>query len=223
VDTLLAQQLFYSAADSRLTAQNWISCGNCHFDGIPDGRTWQGFPDGARNTPPLYGLLETAPYNWSGTWDELADVELKIRDLQAGTGLVDSAAISPALGDPHAGLSLDLDVLATYLGTLDAPPSPEVADAAVIERGAEVFAEQECATCHVGGIGTDNQAYDVETGGKFDTPSLRWLWTSAPYFHDGSAPTLRSIFLMPGPHQLIRKISMDDVEALTAYLLALPE
>ena len=223
VDTLLAQQLFYSSADPRLSAQNWISCGNCHFDGLPDGRTWKGFPGGARNTPTLYGLLETAPYNWSGTWDELADVELKIRSLQAGTGLIEADSVSPALGDPHAGLSLDLDVLATYLGTLDGPPNPYQPDPSLVERGAQVFDEQGCVKCHAGSIGTDNQPHDVGTGGTFDIPSLRWLWTSAPYFHDGSAATLRDVFLLPGAHQLVRKISFDDINALVAYLLTLPK
>jgi YVTN family beta-propeller protein len=222
VDTLLAQQLFYSAADPRLSGQNWISCGNCHFDGLSDGRVWQGFPGGARNTPSLYRLLETAPYNWSGTWDELADVEVKIRGLQAGTGLIESASISPPLGDPHAGLSLDLDVLATYLGTLDGPANPYRPDSEQVERGAEVFEEQGCVECHVGAVGTDNQPYDVGTGGTFDTPALRWVWASAPYFHDGSAETLRDVFLLPGEHQLIREVPMDDINALLAYLRTLP-
>jgi YVTN family beta-propeller protein len=222
VDDLLAQQLFYSAADPRLSAQNWLSCSNCHFDGISDGRVWQGFPEGERNTPVLYGLLETAPYNWSGTWDELADVELKIRNLQAGTGLIESEIVGPALGDPHAGLSLDLDVLASYLGTLEGPANPYQPSPALVERGAEVFDEQGCVTCHVGSVGTDNQPYDVGTGGTFDTPSLRWLWTSAPYFHDGSAATLRDVFLLPGAHELVQEVSLSDIDALLAYLLTLP-
>jgi len=223
VDTLLAQQLFYNAADPRLSAQSWISCSTCHFDGLSDGRVWQGFPGGARNTPNLYGLLETAPYNWSGTWDELADAEVKIRDLQAGTGLIESESVTPPLGDPHAGLSLDLDVLATYLSTLDGPANPYQPDPILVERGAAVFARQGCAKCHVGAIGTDNRPYDVGTGGTFDTPSLRWVWASAPYFHDGSATTLREVFLLPGVHQLIREVSMEDIDALLAYLRTLPQ
>src|SRR5690606_29539217 len=123
IDTLLAQQLFYTAADPRMSANNWISCGNCHFDGMSDGRVWQGF-SGGRNTPVLYDLLNTPPYNWSGTWDELADVEIKIRGLQAGRGLIQDGTLYPPLGDPHTGLSLDLDVLASYLGTISGPVNP---------------------------------------------------------------------------------------------------
>lgn len=222
IDTLLAQQLFYTAADPRMSANNWISCGNCHFDGMSDGRVWQGF-SGGRNTPVLYDLLNTPPYNWSGTWDELADVEIKIRGLQAGRGLIQDGTLYPPLGDPHTGLSLDLDVLASYLGTISGPVNPVSPDEELVERGRAVFEEQGCATCHIGDIGLDEQLHDVGTGGEFDTPSLRWLWTSAPYFHDGSAATLYNVFIDSGEvHDLIKTISMDDLDALVAYLLTLP-
>lgn len=222
VDTIIASQLFYSAADPRLSAQNWLSCANCHFDGMSDGRVWQGFPGGPRNTPVLYNLLETAPYNWSATWDELADAELKIRLLQGGTGLIESDSVSPTLGDPHTGLSLDLDVLSTYLSTLSGPPPSITADADQIARGQEVFEAQGCAECHEGSIGTNLQMQDVGTGGSFDTPSLRWLWLSAPYFHDGSAATLRDVFMLSGAHQLIQTVPAEDIDALVVYLQTLP-
>jgi YVTN family beta-propeller protein len=228
VDVLIGAQLFHSAVDPRLSASSWLSCANCHFDGQPDARTWQGFPDGPRNTPPLYNLFETAPYNWSATWDEVADVELKIRTLQAGEGLIEQPAVSEALGDPHAGLSLDLDTLVVYLTTLQPPPSnPYSPDPALLEQGAEVFEEQGCASCHVGPAGTNLQSYAVGTGGDpdalYDTPSLRWLWLTAPYFHDGSAATLYDVFTNVGAHQLIQTVSTDDIDALVAYLLSLPQ
>ena len=136
--------------------------------------------------------------------------------------MIEGDTVGPALGDPHAGLSLDLDVLASYLGTLEGPCNPYQPAPSLVERGAEVFDEQGCVTCHVGSVGTDNQPYDVGTGGTFDTPSLRWLWTSAPYFHDGSAATLRDVFLLPGEHELVQEVSLSDIDALLAYLLTLP-
>jgi YVTN family beta-propeller protein len=222
VDSLLAQQLFYSATDPRISNDSWISCGNCHFDGMSDGRTWMGF-DGGRNTPLLYGLLETAPYNWDGSWDELADVEHKIRGLQAGTGLIRDAIIPLPLGDPMSGLSLDLNVLATYLSTLPGPANPYKPDPALVERGAEIFEAQGCAQCHLGTVGTDGERHDVGTGEEFDTPSLRWLWASGPYLHDGSAATLRDVFTAPGAHNLIRELAIADIDALVAYLVTLPQ
>jgi YVTN family beta-propeller protein len=228
VDVLIGAQLFHSAVDPRLSAGSWMSCANCHFDGQPDGRTWLGFPGGPRNTPALYNLLETAPYNWSGTWDELADVELKIRSLQAGEGLIEAPDISDALGEPHAGLSLDLDTLVVYLTTLQPPPaSPAKVDPDKLARGEAVFNEQGCANCHVGPAATNLQSYAVGTGSdpnaRYDTPSLRWLWLTAPYFHDGSAETLYDVFAMPGAHQLIQTVPAEDIGALVAYLLTLPQ
>ncbi len=231
LDLLLGAQLFNSAADPRMSQSSWLSCATCHFDGQSDGRVWQGFPDGPRNTPTLYNLPETVPYNWSATWDELADVELKIRWLQVGSGLIDAQEISPALGDPHAGISVDLDLLTQYLTTLQAPANPYHFPDDVLARGKVIFAVEKCDECHVGPAGTDLQSHDVGTGNSalerrgtaFDTPSLRWLWLSAPYFHDGSAATLRSVFELPGTHQLIGKLSAADVDALVAYLLTFPD
>lgn len=228
LDVLLGAQLFHSAADPRLSAGNTLSCATCHFDGQSDGRVWRGFPDGPRNTPLLYNLLETVPYKWSATWSELSDVELKIRWLQAGTGLIDS----PIVDDPHPEMSVDLDLLTQYLTALQAPPNPYHFPPNIVARGSEIFQEQGCATCHVGPAGTDLQSYDVGTGRSsaleergttFDTPSLRWLWLSAPYFHDGSAQTLRQVFELPGTHGLIFTTPPEDIDALVDYLLTIPD
>ncbi|MDX1995112.1 MAG: cytochrome c peroxidase [bacterium] len=220
VDELLGAQLFHSASDPRLSADGWLSCASCHFDGLSDGRVWAGI-NGGRNTPVLYDLDSTAPYTWEGEWDELADVELKIRALQAGTGLVEGE-INPAAGDAHSGLSLDLDTLTTYLLTLQGPSVPPSPDTDLIERGQAVFEANDCAACHTAPVFTDNLRHDVGTGGEFDTPTLRWLWQSAPYFHDGRAAALEDVFLLPGAHQLTGSISPDDLNALVAYLLSLP-
>lgn len=225
LDLLLGAQLFHSAADSRLSTGDNLSCATCHFDGQSDGRVWMGFPDGPRNTPLLYRLPETVPYNWSATWGELANVEDKIRWLQAGTGLIESADVE----DPHAGMSVDLDLLTNYLTTLPPPANPYQFPQEVVERGREVFVAQGCDQCHVGPVGTDLQSHDVGTGRSplerrgtaFDTPSLRWLWLSAPYFHDGSAETLHRVFELPGTHQLIFDVSPEDIDALVNYLMTL--
>ncbi len=231
IDQLIGAQLFHSAVDPRLASDHQISCATCHFDGLSDGRVWLGFADGPRNTPVLYALPETVPYTWSGTWDELADVELKIRGLQAGAGLLEGEVVTTdPLNLAHAGLSLDLDTLTQYLATLNAPRSPLPVDEAQFNRGAEIFAAQGCAECHVGSAGTNLQAYDVGTGASplethgpaFDTPTLRWLWLSAPYFHDGAAATLRQVFELPGRHQLIFTVAPADIDALVYYLQRLP-
>ncbi len=60
----------------------------------------------------------------------------------------------------------------------------------------------------------------MAAGIAYDTPSLRYLWLSAPYFHDGSAATLRDVFAQPGTHQL--SIEQSDMDALIAYLMTWP-
>lgn len=220
-DVLIGAELFHAAHESRMATANGISCATCHLDGMSDGRVWQGIGAGY-NTPHLFNLQESAPYNWDGTWDEIADAELKIRDLQAGTGLLDEdVAPNGALDAPHTGLSLDLDALVLYMESLQGPVQPASANPAV-QRGREVFNEQSCGACHTLPAGTNLQAYDVGTGGTFDTPTIRWLWQTAPYLHDGSAQTLEDVFEMPGAHQLTQLIPPEDVEALIAYLLTLP-
>lgn len=224
VDVLIGAELFHTAEDTRVSGR-WASCASCHFDGMPDGRTWQSFPDGGRNTPVLYDLDATGPYTWTGDWDELADSEIKIRDLQIGTGLIDDLRRpNPASGDAHASLSLDLDILTAYLASLEGPQTPPSLDEpAMIAEGERVFEEQDCASCHVMPTGVDGLSHDVGTGGTFNTPTLNWLWLSAPYFHDGRAETLFDVFVMPGDHQLIATLSTDEIDALIAYLSRLPQ
>jgi YVTN family beta-propeller protein len=211
VDELLAMQMFYGADQTALSAGQWLSCGNCHFDGLADGRTWQGFPDGPRNTPVLFGLASSAPYTWSMNWVDLNQVDEKVRWLQAGTGLAD---------EQSAGSLLDIRLLVDYLTDVPAPAaSPYQAESSVIENGQALFDSQGCAECHVGEAGVDGQAHDVGTGGSFDTPTLRWLWSSAPYLHDGSARSLAELFSLPGGHELVGVLDPAQLEALIAYLL----
>ncbi len=73
--------------------------------------------------------------------------------------------------------------------------------------GVTVF-DWTCASCHVGGSGTDNNsgkvhtpaetgvdgAYAARTANKaYRTTPLRGLWQHPPYFHDGSAATLADV------------------------------
>ena len=91
-------------------------------------------------------------------------------------------------------------------GTAPRPPAGSF-DRAIADRGKAVFT-QSCASCHVGGSGTDNNsgklhppadtgvdgAYAARTANKaYRTTPLRGLWQHAPYFHDGSAATLADV------------------------------
>jgi len=101
-----------------------------------------------------------------------------------------------------------LPALRAYQHSLPAPAAPAGSfDAAGAQRGRMVF-DRACASCHVGGTGTDNNdgklhapeetgmdaAYAMRTANKaYRTTPLRGLWQHAPYFHNGSAATLADV------------------------------
>jgi YVTN family beta-propeller protein len=210
--------LFHTSARTSIANDQWISCASCHFDGRADGRTWF-FRDGPRNTPPLFGVASTLPMHWSGDLDELHDVENTIRIIQAGTGLAaGDPNCTPACdtAPPNRGRSQDLDDLALYMATLQGPQRTfEITDAA--RRGAVLF-ERECASCHPAPLYTDREKHDVGTGNSalerkgsaFDTPSLRGAYDSAPYLHDGSAPTLHDA-IVKHTRTALTSAEIDDV------------
>jgi YVTN family beta-propeller protein len=241
---LTGKRLFHSSDDPRLGKDQWMSCNTCHFDGEHDGRTWLlGFA-GPRNTSSLLGMRETLPLRWSGEWDEAADAEFAIRMDSFGTGLVEGemhCSLDPpdcANQPPHAGVSADLDALAAYINSLEAPLSPghtkgqPLTEAA--QRGETLFNDPAlgCAACHPAPLYTDNLSHDVGTstageriGPAFNTPSLRGLYDSAPYFHDGSAATLYEAVTRPGEgneHETGGRLNEAEIQDLIAFLLALP-
>ena len=55
----------------------------------------------------------------------------------------------------------------------------------------------------------------------FRVPSLRMVASTAPYFHDGSVPTLEEAVILMGRYQLGEEISSADVTAIVAFLGAL--
>ena len=106
------------------------------------------------------------------------------------------------------------------------PPSRSV-DARVFDRT--------CASCHVGGSGTDNNggtlhppadtgvdgAYAARTANKaYRTTPLRALWQHPPYFHDGSAATLADVV---AHYNRVRKLGLtaEQQRDLVEYLKSL--
>lgn len=227
---LNGKRLFHGSASTRLARDRWISCATCHPDGGTDGRTWF-FRDGPRNTPPLFGVAATLPMHWSGDLDELADVESTIRNVQAGTGLAEGADhCIPACDQaaPNAGRSADLDDLARFMASLR-PPRAEPAPSEASMRGQALFMTQRagCAECHPPPFYTDRRRHDVGTGAgalerkgsAFDTPSLRGLYQTAPYLHDGTAPSLRDAVTRHGNGALLTEQELED---LVAFLKTIP-
>jgi YVTN family beta-propeller protein len=72
--------------DDRLSSEGWQSCASCHPDGLTDGVVWA-FSSGPRKSLPLNGTFDPRDparqrvLNYSGTRDELEDVESNIRNV----------------------------------------------------------------------------------------------------------------------------------------------
>jgi PKD repeat protein len=212
----LGARVFHGAGDPRMSLDGYVSCASCHPDGSHDAQTWD-FTDrseGFRDTQALFALPAAGPFHWSGNFDELQDFENAIRAHQGGTGFLDDTLLSDPLGTPKAGLSAELDALAAYVQSFTPPRSPwresDGSWTAEAEAGRAVFLAEGCDGCHAGPEMTDagwNEdgtpvMHDVgtllETSGDragvplsgLRTPSLHGLHATAPYLHDGRAPTL---------------------------------
>ena len=221
------ERVFFTSLPDEIARDNWIACASCHSDTGFDARTWLGFPGGPRNTPILRGIGGTEPLHWSADRPDVQSFQQTFTGLMAGTGLSDA----------------ELNALAEFLNGLEPLQSPWRAENGLLTeeavRGAEVFQRAGCSVCHSAPVFTDRQVHDVGTGEgyhdhpshkgkvaetfgpKFDTPSLRELWLTAPYLHDGRAPTLRDIFTTFN-HGDAEVLSEAKLAALEAYLLALP-
>jgi mono/diheme cytochrome c family protein len=128
-----------------------------------------------------------------------------------------------------------LVALRAYQHSIAAPsPAAGSFDPAAAERGRAIFG-QSCISCHVGGSGTDNNdgrlhapaetgmsaTYAMRTANKmYRTTPLRGLAQHAPYFHDGSATTLRAVV---DHYNQFRKLGLTAQQRsdLTEYLKSL--
>ncbi len=241
---LHGKRLFHSSARPDLAKARWISCNTCHIEGEHDGRTWLvqyigTVPPGAtpiitRNTTSLLGMVETYPLRWSAEWNESADSEFSVRFEQFGTGLIHDGEMNPTLGPPNQGRSYDLDSLAAFIDSLAVPTRTHTLTPAE-SRGKAIFesAETRCASCHLAPLYTDLKVHDVGTadaygewfGPLMDTPTLRFLYDSAPYLHDGSAVTLRDVLTIKNPndeHGVTSHLTEQELDDLIAFLSALP-
>ncbi len=241
---LEGKRLFHSSDDPRLGRDQWISCNTCHFEGEHDGVTWTFGFAGPRNTTSLLGMIETYPLRWSGEWDESADSEFAARRENFGAGLIDGdmqCQLYPpdcVSQPPNQGRSYDLDALAAFIDSLRVPLSPAHALGQPLTetelRGQALFHGKAvgCAVCHPAPLYTDLKMHDVGTatpneriGPSFDTPTLRGLYDSSPYFHDGNAGTLLQTLTFPSSnneHDMRGILTEAQIDDLIAFLMALP-
>jgi len=191
--------------------------------------------------------------HWSGNMDEIQDFERDIRESFDGAGFMADAdydarkgpgGIFDALGAPSAGLSPELDALSAYITSFDdvgrSPfRNPDGSFSKDALAGRQVFAKAGCVPCHSGPDFTDspqNVLHDVGTllpssgmrlGAALtgiDTPTLKGLWQSAPYLHDGRAATLQDVFAFTGDKMgVTSNLTNTELDQLVRYLLELDD
>ncbi len=214
-DLALGRKLFHASCEAR-TSSDGRACASCHPDGRDDSITWT-TPDGPRQTPMLAGRLEgTAPYSWSGSGETIQAHLTHTFQRLSGVGLQ----------------SHELDSLVAYIRQMTPPPTGSSAQAdKQLARGAQIFhsAEAECSSCHgKGGAAPDGLKHDVDSRARadaeseFDTPSLRFVGGSGPWFHDGRYTSLRALLVEnDGKMGKISHLSPSDLDALEAYVRSL--
>lgn len=153
--------------------------------------------------PDLRGIRFTAPYGRNGRFASLREFTRNVivnefNGDEPDPVLLDAMVIYMDEFDFVRNPSLNPD------GTLSARAS----DAA--RRGEKIFNRpfsemggSSCATCHVPNANfLDHRRHDIGTVAGYDnfsldramdTPTLLGTMSSAPYFHDGSQPTLRAV------------------------------
>ena len=153
--------------------------------------------------PSLRGLRFTGPYGRDGRFASLRDFTRNVIVNEFG-----GDEPTPFMLDALLAYMLEFDFLPNSMLTPDGQLTEAAPEAA--QRGEEIFntpfaalGDRSCSSCHVPDtnfldrqahdIGSVALAYDGARTGAMDTPTLLGTVYTAPYFHDGSLPTLAAV------------------------------
>ncbi len=205
------RNLFHKGSDSRLSMSGAMSCGNCHPEARSDGLSWR-IEGTELQTPLLAGrLLGTHPFKWDGQDKDLQTSLMKTTVRLGGNGIVAS----------------DARDLKAYLESLPSVRANQPTNVAILssqKRGQNVFNRKDvgCRSCHSGKNYSDGKTYEFSDDiPHVNTPSLLGLAASAPYYHDGSAASLRDLVLENGSvHGMgdLESLKSQEVDDLVAFL-----
>jgi YVTN family beta-propeller protein len=209
--------------DAQYCTEKWLSCASCHpSEGRPDGLNWDLMLDGVgngKNTKSHLFSHQTPHTTWTAT---RPNAEASVR---AGFRYIEFAE------RPEAD-AVNVDA---YLKSLRPVPSPYLENgklSAAGERGHKVFEKAGCGSCHPGRFYTDMLKHDIGTGRgpekgmEFDVPSLVEVWRTAPYLHDGRAPTLRALFTSADSGPLLNlsgRLSESEINDLIVFVSSIGE
>ncbi len=211
----LGARLFF---DPRLSGTGSLLCASCHvpYRAFQDGRALAfGLEPLERNTPSLLNVAFFRRFGWDGARASLAAQSLRPllepKEMRSSAAHVASLLRGPYRADyekarshPPAADDEELledagSALAAFQQTLVSGRTPfddfrdglAGADSAAAasyplaaQRGLRHFIER-CSSCHAGALFTSGA---IVRGLR--VPSLRNVAATAPYLHDGSAPTL---------------------------------
>jgi YVTN family beta-propeller protein len=227
------ERIFHSAA---ATYGRQFSCHSCHPDGGVDGITYDIEPDGIGLNPvdnrSLRGVLDTAPFKWTGKNPSLA--------RQCGPRL----AVFFTRADPFT--PEQVEALERYICTiprnpnrfraLGAPLTPAqrrgkaLFERSITNSGQPILDANRCITCHPPPYYTSRETAFVgegswlDTHAVFDIPHLTNIYETAPYLHDGRADTLEEIWTRFNPndeHGVTNDMTKDQLNDLIEYLKTL--
>jgi YVTN family beta-propeller protein len=215
-DERRGEMLFH---DATLCFQQWQSCASCHpGSGRMDVLNWDLLNDGIgnpKNTKSLILSHRTPP------------------SMSLGVRANSQVAVRAGLRAVLFAVRPDSDTLAIqrYLESLTPLPSPYLVEgklgpAAV--RGQQVFLDAGCSSCHNGPYYTNGRLFDVGTGSAddstkaYDTPTLREVWRTAPYLHDGRAATMEEVLTVHNLHDKhgrTSQLTKEQVSDLAEFVL----
>jgi len=199
--------LFHSSNARSMVAHNaGLSCATCHIEGGVDGLTWP-LEVGLRQTPSLAGEKSAqTPLSWSTTVPDVpAEVRLTTERRMGGA--------VPSMSDQ--------DALTAYIDHIPVPDTtPLYQDPLSITRGKAVFESTGCTACHRGDQLTTRAGYAMAGVDFVRTPTLQGIRATAPYYHDGRAPTLRDA-VDQAEHvgmAVVRTLTDEERDDLVRYL-----
>lgn len=204
--------------------QHWVSCTSCHPDVRADSVNWDLLNDGMTNPKNAKSLV--------GSWQTPPVMALGVRSTMEAA--VEKGFLFIQFVQPKQE---EIDAVSAYLRSVPFIPSPwhRRPDGSLDEkakRGERVFVKAGCDMCHPDPVYTDLTMYRVGTKGKrdlaktkaFDTPTLKEMYRTAPYLHDGSAATLKDVlttFNKRDRHGTTSNLTEAEIEELVAFLKSL--
>lgn len=177
--------------------------------------------------PSLRGLRFTGPYGRDGRFASLRDFTRNVIVNEFG-----GDEPTPFMLDALVAYLFEFDFLPNSMLTpdgrlTDATPEAARRGEAIFERPFAGMGGRSCASCHIPDANfLDRQAHDIGSvapgyqgarAGAMDTPTLLGAAYTAPYFHNGSLPTLASVVDW---FNETKALGLTDAERadLTAYL-----